>query len=94
MVSSQPRPGHGTCGNGSHLRLASCHTEHADRGGIRLARRLFGYGIVILVGVTLLSMLVRDRPEPYGLRPDGDPPEEGASAEPLPAVRTAEQMPG
>ena len=42
---------------------------------------LFGYGIVILVGVTLLSMLVRDRPEPYGLRPDGDPPEEGASAE-------------
>jgi nitrate/nitrite transporter NarK len=34
-----------------------------------------------LVGVTLLSMLVRDRPEPYGLRPDGDPPEEGASAE-------------
>ena len=42
---------------------------------------LFGYGILILVGVTLLSMLVRDRPEPYGLRPDGDPPEEGASAE-------------
>ncbi len=42
---------------------------------------LFGYGIVILVGVTLLSMLVRDRPEPYGLRPDGDPPEEVASAE-------------
>jgi nitrate/nitrite transporter NarK len=26
-------------------------------------------------------MLVRDRPEPYGLRPDGDPPEEGASTE-------------
>ena len=42
---------------------------------------LIGYGILILVGVTLLSMLVRDRPEPYGLRPDGDPPEEGASAE-------------
>jgi len=41
---------------------------------------LFGYGAVILVGVTLLSMLVRDRPEPYGLRPDGDP-EEGASTE-------------
>jgi cyanate permease len=34
-----------------------------------------------LVGVTLLSMLVRDRPEPYGLRPDGDPPEESASTE-------------
>jgi nitrate/nitrite transporter NarK len=34
-----------------------------------------------LVVVTLLSLLVRDRPEPYGLRPDGDPPEEGASSE-------------
>jgi nitrate/nitrite transporter NarK len=44
---------------------------------------LIGYGILILVGVTLLSMLVRDRPEPYGLRPDGDPPEEGASTERL-----------
>ena len=42
---------------------------------------LFGYGALILVGVTLLSMLVRDRPEPYGLRPDGDPPEEDASTE-------------
>jgi nitrate/nitrite transporter NarK len=42
---------------------------------------LLGYGILILVGVTLLSMLVRDRPEPYGLRPDGDPPEEGATRE-------------
>jgi len=44
---------------------------------------LIGYGILIFVGVTLLSMLVRDRPEPYGLRPDGDPPEEGASSERL-----------
>jgi MFS family permease len=42
---------------------------------------LIGYGILILIGVTLLSMLVRDRPELYGLRPDGDPPEEGASTE-------------
>jgi MFS family permease len=42
---------------------------------------LVGYGILILIGVTLLSMLVRDRPEPYGLRPDGDPPEESASME-------------
>jgi nitrate/nitrite transporter NarK len=39
---------------------------------------VIGYGIIILIGVTLLSMLVRDRPEPYGLRPDGDPPEEDA----------------
>src|SRR5688572_11736316 len=42
---------------------------------------LFGYGALILIGVTLLSMLVRDRPEPYGLRPDGDPPEESDSME-------------
>lgn len=42
---------------------------------------LIGYGIVILVVVTLLSLLVRDRPESYGLRPDGDPPEGGISAE-------------
>src|SRR5215467_932074 len=39
VVSSQPRPGHGARGNGSHLRLAPRHTEHADRGGARLARR-------------------------------------------------------
>jgi len=42
---------------------------------------LFGYGILVLVGITLLSMLVRDRPEPYGLRPDGDPPEESSFIE-------------
>ena len=42
---------------------------------------LIGYGVVILVGVTLLSMLVRDRPEPYALRPDGDPPEENTYTE-------------
>jgi len=40
---------------------------------------LLGYGALVLAGVTLLSTLVRDRPEPYGLRPDGDPPESGAS---------------
>jgi sugar phosphate permease len=44
---------------------------------------LFGYGALVLIGVTLLSMLVRDRPEPYGLRPDGDPPEEKTSTENL-----------
>jgi nitrate/nitrite transporter NarK len=42
---------------------------------------LIGYGILILVGVTLLSKLVLDRPEPYGLCPDGDPPEDDASTE-------------
>jgi nitrate/nitrite transporter NarK len=47
---------------------------------------LIGYGILILVCVTLVSMLVRDRPEPYGLRPDGEPPEEDdASTEGAPS---------
>jgi MFS family permease len=55
------------------------NTQIEDAHGWRVV--LFGYGILILIGVTLLSMLVRDRPELYGLRPDGDPPEEGASME-------------
>ena len=36
----------------------------------------FAYGIVILVACTLVSPIVRDRPEPYGLYPDGDVPDE------------------
>lgn len=40
---------------------------------------LFGYGALVLVAVTLLSLMVRDRPEPYGLRPDGDPPDDNAA---------------
>jgi sugar phosphate permease len=42
---------------------------------------LFGYGSLVLVVVTLLSTLVRDRPEPYGLQPDGDPLAEDVAAE-------------
>jgi nitrate/nitrite transporter NarK len=42
---------------------------------------LIGYGVLVLCAVTLVSIIVRDRPEPYGLRPDGDPPEEEASQE-------------
>jgi sugar phosphate permease len=41
---------------------------------------LLGYGILILIAVTLISMLVRDRPEPYGLSPDGEVPGEDASS--------------
>lgn len=52
---------------------------------------LFGYGALILVSITLLSMIVRDRPEPYGLRPDGDPPEDGAAAES--SAATAQRRP-
>ena len=55
------------------------NTQIEEAHGWRVV--LLGYGILILVGVTLLSMLVRDRPEPYGLRPDGDPVEEDASKE-------------
>jgi nitrate/nitrite transporter NarK len=60
---------------GSPIVILNTHIEEAY--GWRAL--LVGYGILILAGVTLLSMLVRDRPEPYGLRPDGDPPEEGLS---------------
>jgi nitrate/nitrite transporter NarK len=42
---------------------------------------LIGYGLLVLFGVTLLSMIVRDRPEPYGLTPDGDSPEKNDVAE-------------
>ena len=55
------------------------NTQIEEAHGWRVV--LFAYGTLVLVGVTLLSMMVRDRPEPYGLRPDGDPPEEGASTE-------------
>jgi nitrate/nitrite transporter NarK len=59
--------------------LVILNTQIEEAYGWRFV--LFGYGALILVGVTLLSVLVRDRPEPYGLRPDGDPPEESASIE-------------
>ena len=55
------------------------NTQIEEAYGWRIV--LFGYGILILVGITLLSMLVRDRPEPFGLRPDGDPPEDSATTE-------------
>jgi nitrate/nitrite transporter NarK len=59
--------------------LVILNTQIEEAYGWRVV--LFGYGALVLVGVTLLSMLVRDRPEPYGLRPDGDPPEDNASIE-------------
>ena len=57
--------------------LVILNTQIEEAHGWRIV--LLGYGVLILVGVTLLSMLVRDRPEPYGFRPDGDPPEEGST---------------
>ena len=56
---------------GSPLVILNTHIEAAY--GWRVV--LFSYGASVLLGVTLLSLLVRDRPEPYGLRPDGDPPD-------------------
>ena len=62
---------------GSPIVILNTHLEEAY--GWRAV--LIGYGILILLGVTVLSMMVRDRPESYGLRPDGDPPEEDASTQ-------------
>src|ERR1043165_4720618 len=64
---------------GSPFVILNTHIEAAY--GWRVV--LFAYGALVLVIVTLISMLVRDRPEPYGVTPDGDPPEEGAAAERL-----------
>jgi nitrate/nitrite transporter NarK len=55
------------------------NTQIEEAHGWRVV--LLGYGVLILIGVTLLSMIVRDRPEPYGLRPDGDSPEEDTTRE-------------
>ena len=40
---------------------------------------IIAYGVIVLTLLTLVSLIARDRPEPYGLRPDGDPPERGES---------------
>jgi sugar phosphate permease len=37
---------------------------------------LIGYGALVVVGVSLLSMLIRNTPEEYGLHPDGDVPKD------------------
>ena len=41
---------------------------------------LIGYGILVAIAISALSALARDRPESYGLLPDGDLPEEGSAA--------------
>jgi len=62
---------------GSPIVILNTHIE--DAYGWRVV--LLAYGILIFFGITLLSLLVRDRPEPYGLRTDGDPPEDAMSVE-------------
>jgi len=59
--------------------LVILNTQIEEAYGWRVV--LFAYGAIVLIGITLLSMLVRDRPEPYGLRPDGDPPQESTAIE-------------
>jgi sugar phosphate permease len=56
--------------------LVILNTQIEEAYGWRVV--LFAYGAVVLIGITLLSMLVRDRPEDYGLRQDGDLPEESS----------------
>jgi MFS family permease len=59
--------------------LVILNTQIEEAYGWRVV--LFGYGALILIVVTLISMIVRDRPEPYGMRPDGDPPEDSSFVE-------------
>ena len=50
---------------------------------------IIAYGVIVLVLLTLISAVARERPEPYGLRPDGDPPErdeQGAAIRTIPPV--------
>jgi len=38
---------------------------------------LIAYGVIVLSLLTLISAVARERPEDYGMHPDGDPPEAG-----------------
>jgi len=69
--------------------LVIVNTQIEEAHGWRFV--LFVYGAIVFFGITLLSMLVRDRPEPYGLRPDGDPPEENTATGP--SIDTARRRP-
>ena len=46
---------------------------------------LIGYGVVVLIVVTALGLVARDRPEAYGMLPDGDAPQGALGASPTPA---------
>jgi MFS family permease len=41
---------------------------------------LVGYGVVVIVGVSLISMLINNTPEERGLHPDGDEPKNEAES--------------
>ncbi len=44
---------------------------------------LIAYGVIVLLLLTLISLIARERPEDYGLRPDGDPPDADAATRPV-----------
>ncbi|MCY4581449.1 MAG: MFS transporter [Chloroflexi bacterium] len=51
---------------------------------------IIAYGVIVLLFLTLISAVARERPEPYGMRPDGDPPERddrGAAIRTIPPAR-------
>jgi MFS family permease len=52
---------------------------------------IIAYGVIVLLFLTLISAIARDRPEPYGMRPDGDPPERDEQGSPR---RTLPQLHG
>lgn len=52
---------------------------------------LIAYGVIVLVLLTLISAVARERPEDHGLRPDGDPPEAGERDTAGRPVRRAER---
>ena len=64
--------------------LVIVNTQIEEAYGWRFV--LIAYGAIVLIVITLLSMLVRDRPETYGLGPDGDPPEENTAIGPSTAA--------
>jgi sugar phosphate permease len=41
---------------------------------------LIGYGVVVIVGISLISMLISNTPEENGLHPDGDEPKDEAES--------------
>lgn len=48
---------------------------------------LIAYGIIVSALVSLIGLVARDRPEPYGYLPDGDPPPLGGRTSTLQARR-------
>ncbi len=59
--------------------LVILNTTLEDQFGWRNV--IAGYGFLVAVLLTLMGLVARDRPEPYGLLPDGDPPLAGSETD-------------